>query len=84
MESSRVLLPASGVLYVPLAYRAPEAASLAAAATTRGRAGEGESEGDRTQHEVWNLCEACVFPSLPPVPFTGCVDTAASARSRTL
>ena len=65
VESSRALLPAltaacrlvSGVLYVPLAYRAPEAASLAAAATTRGRAGEGESEGDRTQHEVWNLCE---------------------------
>lgn len=66
VESSKVLIPAltaacrlvSGVLYVPLAYQAPEATPLAAAAAAPTWSASGRPESvDRTQHEVWNLCE---------------------------
>lgn len=61
VHSSKVLLPAlaaasrlvSKVLYVPLAYHQPP--------TTTHTPGTGngalESDTERTQHEVWNLCE---------------------------
>lgn len=65
VHSSNVLLPAlaaasrlvSKVLYVPLAYHQPETSTRTTLPETSGSGTRPEPDADRTQQEVWSLCE---------------------------